>query len=353
VELQKKTPIFVIIGNPPYNAGQVNENDNNKNRKYPVMDKRVSETYAKASKATLVRKYNDPYIKAIRFATDRIGQEGVIAFVTNHSFVHNPSFDGVRKYLEDDFDLIYILDLGGNVRKNPKLSGTIHNVFGIQPGVSINIFLRKEEAPRPNIRIFYASTDEWWRKEEKYRFLEDKLSISGTTWREITPDYRHTWLTEGLQKDFDDLIPLGVKTSKKTIQAQANTIFSSYSLGVSTNRDTVVYGFEKTSLLHRVQEFAENYNMEVLRYLQALKVAKQKGIKNIDADDFVKYDRIDWSRNLKRHLKNGDNFNFQENFIVHSLYRPFANKLLCLSDIIVDEPGDNNRYYDFIKNNAY
>lgn len=143
VERQKRAPITVIIGNPPYNVGQLNENDNNKNRKYRVMDRRVSESYAKDSRATLVNKLNDPYVKAIRWASDRIGDEGVVAFVTNNSFLEQIAFDGMRKNLEADFDEIYVLDLGGNVRKNPKLSGTTHNVFGIQVGVSVNIFVRK------------------------------------------------------------------------------------------------------------------------------------------------------------------------------------------------------------------
>jgi predicted helicase len=113
VERQKRSPITVIIGNPPYNASQVNENDNNKNRKYKVLDKRVSETYAKDSNATLVNKLNDPYVKAIRWASDRIGEEGIIAFVTNNSFLDQITHSGIRKHLEQDFNEIYILDLGG------------------------------------------------------------------------------------------------------------------------------------------------------------------------------------------------------------------------------------------------
>lgn len=109
------------------------------------MDKRVSETYAKDSTATNKNSLSDPYVKAIRWASDRIGDEGIVAFVSNNSFVDNLAFDGMRKNLEQDFDEIYVLDLGGNVRKNPKLSGTTHNVFGIQVGVSINIFVRKRK----------------------------------------------------------------------------------------------------------------------------------------------------------------------------------------------------------------
>ena len=147
VEKQRQSDLFVIIGNPPYNVGQLNENDNNKNRKYTTKDKtgiddRVSATYAKASKATLKNKLSDPYVKAIRWASDRIKEEGIIAFVSNNSFIEQIAFDGMRQELEKYFDQIYVFDLGGNVRKNPKLSGTTHNVFGIQVGVSVNILVK-------------------------------------------------------------------------------------------------------------------------------------------------------------------------------------------------------------------
>nr|WP_199302038.1 hypothetical protein [Pseudanabaena cinerea] len=149
VERQRESDLFVVIGNPPYNVGQLNENDNNKNRKYQTknktgIDDRVAATYAKASKATLKNSLSDPYVKAIRWASDRIGDEGVVAFVTNNSFIDGIAFDGMRQYLEQEFDQIYVFDLGGNIRKNPKLSGTTHNVFGIQVGVSVNIFIRRK-----------------------------------------------------------------------------------------------------------------------------------------------------------------------------------------------------------------
>jgi predicted helicase len=146
VERQKQSPIKVIMGNPPYNAWQLNENDNNKNRKYKVMDKRVAESYAKDSHATNKNALSDPYVKAFRWASDRIGDEGIVALVSNNSFIESLAFDGMRKHIERDFDEVYVLDLGGNVRKNPKLSGTTHNVFGIQVGVSVNIFVRKRAA---------------------------------------------------------------------------------------------------------------------------------------------------------------------------------------------------------------
>ncbi len=149
VERQKNADINVIIGNPPYNVGQVNENDNNKNRKYDVIDKRIRQTYAKDSKATLKNQLYDAYVRFWRWATDRLGDRpGVVCYVSNNSFVDQYTFDGMRKHLMQDFDHIYHLDLHGNVRQNPKISGTTHNVFGIQVGVGITLAIRT--APNEN-----------------------------------------------------------------------------------------------------------------------------------------------------------------------------------------------------------
>ena len=135
--------MFVVIGNPPYNAWQVNDSDNNRNRKYETMDARITDTYAADSKATLKSALYDPYIKAIRWACDRIGDEGVVAFVTNNGFLEGLAFDGMRKHLSADFDAIYILDMGGNARKGLKVSNA--NVFGIRVGVSVNLFVKIEK----------------------------------------------------------------------------------------------------------------------------------------------------------------------------------------------------------------
>ncbi|MGB8991020.1 MAG: N-6 DNA methylase [Desulfobaccales bacterium] len=284
VEKQQKTPIFIIIGNPPYNAGQVNENDNNKNRKYEMMDRHVSHTYGKASKATLLTKLKDPYVKAIRWATDRLHNEGIVAFITNNSFVNEITFDGMRKHLENDFDSIYILDLGGNVRKNPKLSGTTHNVFGIKVGVSINLFIKNGNENKRKANIYYASTDEWWRKEEKYNFLMQKESIKNINWTEIKPDLKNNWLTEGIDKVFDTFLSIGTKADKISKKAEIQTIFKKFSPGVNTGRDAVVHDFAKKSLKLRIKLFCDDYNVETIKYIQA------KNKKDIKIDNFVSYE---------------------------------------------------------------
>jgi predicted helicase len=339
VERQKRSPITVVIGNPPYNTNQVNENDNNKNRKYKLMDKRVSETYAKDSKATLVNKLSDPYVKAIRWASDRIGNEGIVAFVTNNGFIDQIAFDGMRKHLEQDFDEIYLLDLGGNVRKNPKISGTTHNVFGIQVGVSINLLIRKKPHSTP-AKIHYARVDEFWRKEQKSRYLDDKQHRSSIEWQDIEPDAKHTWITEGMGSEFESFIPMGDKETKSFAADKAIAIFKTYSLGVSTNRDNIVYDFDKGELASRVKQFCDDYNSEVLRY-------QQQG-KPQDIDNFLKYDLIKWSRNLKRDLRNQKMLGFDIQNIRTATYRPFTKRYIYFADTIVDEAGQNKRFFPTI-----
>jgi predicted helicase len=178
VERQRRTPITVVIGNPPYNMGQQNENDNNKNRQYPGVDGRIKETYAKSSKATLKTKLYDPYVKFFRWATDRLeGRNGIVCLVSNNSFIDQQAFDGMQEHLLNDFTEIYHVDLHGNVRKNPKLSGTTHNVFGIQIGVGISIAVRRDG--ENDHQLHYHRVPENWRKEEKLGWLLAKQSIAG------------------------------------------------------------------------------------------------------------------------------------------------------------------------------
>ncbi len=176
VERQKTAPITVIIGNPPYNVGQVNENDNNKNRKYKVVDERIRVTYAKDSKASNVNALSDVYVKFFRWAMERLEErDGIVCFVTNNSFVDQTAFDGMRKNLLQDFTRIYHIDLRGNVRKNPKLRGTTHNVFGIQVGVGLTVAIRN--AKHANHALLYHRVPEDWRKEQKLSWLAERQKL--------------------------------------------------------------------------------------------------------------------------------------------------------------------------------
>ncbi len=339
VKKQKATDMFVVIGNPPYNMGQINENDNNKNRKYEIMDDRVADTYVKDSKATLKNKLYDPYVKAIRWASDRIGEEGVVAFVTNNGFLDRTAFDGMRKHLTEDFDTIYILDLGGNVRQNPKLSGTTHNVFGIQVGVSINLFIKKsaEKTDSKPAEIFYACVDEFWRKEEKYHHLDSKQHYRNIEWQQIIPDRRYTWLTEGLHAEFDTFLPMGSKKTKN--RRDGKTIFNLYSLGVATNRDSLVYSFDLDLLQERVHTFIEIYNTTVDKKRRHNPKVPVESL--IDTTDPC----IKWTRQVKASLKKLELSSYENAHFRTALYRPFCQRHLYFDNFWNEERSQQYRIF--------
>ena len=327
VERQKETPMFVVIGNPPYNVGQVNENDNNKNRKYATMDERVRETYSQDSKATLKNKLYDPYVKAIRWASDRISDEGVVAFVTNNGFLDGVAFDGMRKHLAEDFDAVYILDLGGNARKGLKVSDA--NVFGIRVGVSINLFVKTNWPQSETARIFYYRTDEFWNKKQKFDFLNEHDNIGTIEWQQIQQDKRYTWLTEGLHAEFENFIPMGSKEAKaaKDEDKEGEGIFALYSLGVTTNRDPLTYSFDLTSLQERVSTFIEIYNSTVDR-LKRLILRDENSVVPIENFIDTNDPRIKWTRRVKTSLKKLNLSNYEDLHFRSSLYRPFCKKHL-------------------------
>ena len=342
VNKQRDAEIRVVIANPPYNAGQADENDNNKNRKYPQVDSRVSAFYGEGSKATLRRKLSDPYVKAIRYATDRIGESGIVCFVNNNSFITEKTFDGMRKALGKEFDLIYVLDLGGNVRKNPKLSGTTHNVFGIQVGVSINLFIRlkKSKGAERKAKIYYHAVGSDWRKEEKNSFLETKVDVDGVKWKKLEPDDKSNWITNESDEEFDSFLPIGSKDAKAGMSVP--TIFRTYSLGVSTNRDNVVYDFDAKRLAKRVEQFADDYNAELNRWKTKAKPPDfekfpKEFLKYLD--DFVSYEKVKWSRNLKRWFRQEDELKFKPTDVRDSAYRPFTSLKLHYARMFVDEVG--------------
>ncbi len=346
VQRQRSSPIFVIIGNPPYNASQVNENDNNKNRKYTNKDKtgiddRVKETYAKDSKATLLSKLGDPYVKAIRWATDRIGDEGIVVFVTNNSFLDKKTFDGMRKHLIQDFNLIYSLDLKGDIRQDSMRDGIAlgeeHTVFGksAMVGVAITFLIRKKDINYH--KLFYSEVDWRSKRNEKFRIIENAKSLYSLEWKELFPDHQNNWLNHNMSNDFYNFMLLGSKEVKARKNGNEKAVFRFYSLGVSTNRDSIVYDFTHGELIKRVGVFCINYNTQIIRYHQAGQPT--------DIDNFLEYEGIKWSRNLKRCLKNYKKLTFDSSKVRVSLYRAFTKKFLYFDEIIIDEPGSNNCFF--------
>lgn len=328
VQRQKDAPIFVIIGNPPYNAGQVNENDNNKNRKYPAIDKRVAETYAKDSKASNKNALSDPYVKAFRFASDKIcsGGEGIVCFISNSGYLDGIAFDGMRRQLRKDFSRTTLIDLGGNVRKNPKLSGTTHNVFGIQVGVVIAVLEQIRNKQPSSVR--YSRMDEFWTRKQKYHQLQNWSKASSINFSEVDDRGSNIWLTEGLADDWEMLIPLGSKEAKA---GRAEAVFSTVSNGVKTNRDIWAYNFTKDALISHMRTHISEYNSWIGRLNAAGSVA------NLDAFIEVDDTKMSWSRDLKLDLKRGRMCRFDESCVRTSLYRPFTVEHLYFDRIMNEE----------------
>jgi predicted helicase len=323
---QQEAPIFVILGNPPYNVGQQNENDNNKNRKYPALEKLIAASYAKDSRATNKNALSDAYVKAFQWATWRLqgSQEGIVAFVTNNSFLDGIAFDGMRKHLAQDFTKLYHLDLGGNIRKTPG----VQNVFEIMVGVSINLLVKSQSGEKS---IYYAHIGDDLNKQGKLDYLVAN-GFNAIPWQTIAPDKNHTWLTEGLHAEFDSFIPLGTKTEKASKQEVEGVIFKIYSRGVATSRDAWAYNFKRETLTDNMQRTMEFYNQEVFRW-------SRRSDKPVSVDDFVVYDdtKLSWSRDLKLDLQRGKFAEFKEKKVRTSLYRPFVKSNLFLDRVMNEE----------------
>ncbi|MYK18345.1 DEAD/DEAH box helicase, partial [Candidatus Poribacteria bacterium] len=335
VKRQKAADMFVVIGNPPYNMGQINENDNNKNRKYETMDALLKETYSQDSKATNKNGLSDPYVKAILWASKRIGNEGVVAFVTNNGFLDGIAFDGMRKHLEQDFTRIYHIDLKGNARtsgeRRRKEGG---NVFDdqIRVGVGISLFIKKAESTSETAEVWLYSVDDYLKAREKQKLLTDFRDYTKVPMKQAKIDAKHTWLTEGLHAEFDTFIPMGTKEAKAKKGAAIDVIFKTYSRGVITCRDAWAYNFNRNILTENVRRMNDTYNTEVDRW------NRQENQREINVDNFVAYDdtKISWSRDLKVKLKRGTIAEYAEHKVRISLYRPFTKSNLYFDRTIND-----------------
>lgn len=316
IKRQNKRKISVIIGNPPYNANQANENDNNKNREYPEIDRRIKDSYIKQSTAQKTKLY-DMYSRFFRWASDRLHDDGVLAFITNRSFLHARTFDGFRKVVAQEFAEIRVVDLGGDVRANPKLSGTTHNVFGIQTGVAISFLVKKRGSK--GARIFYARRPEMETAEEKLMFLSQH-PLHGMAMEEVTPDKASNWLNL-TSNDFDELLPLASKGAKQGKRGE-KAIFKLFSLGVVTARDEWVYGESSDEVETKVRHLIDAYNAERKR------LELHVGDKHLS--DKLDYG-IKWTRAVKNDLRKQTAYAFDGSRIVRSLYRPFTNRPLYFS----------------------
>ena len=318
VTRQKRSKITVVIGNPPYNVGQEDENDNNPNPRHKWVDERVGETYRARSKASSTTKLGNLYVRAIRWAADRIEHEGMVAFVTNNGFISKRVFDGMRLCLAEDFDCLYILDLGGDVRDNPRLSGTTHNVFGIQPGVSINFLVKHSSIPKERRGIHYARVDEYWRKEQKFAFLQATGSYTQVEWERIQPLRDGTWIAKDIETSFGDLLSLD--------STKSSGIFKIHSMGVNTNRDAWAFNYNRDNLETNIERTIDVYNSERLR----IHSNRLRSLASLTTDG----KRIKWSSSLKASLKGNVEGLFEPRDVRQADYRPFTREFLYFNKLL-------------------
>lgn len=322
-ERQKKLDIRVIIGNPPYSSGDKDDN-NNKNVDYPHLDSRISDTYIAQSENNMGKsKIYDSYIRAIRWASDRLGDSGVIGYVSGSGFAEKPAMDGLRKSLAGEFNSLYVLNLRGDIRKNMLSQGAAkegQNIFDTRSmtGIAITLLVKN---PRNEKRgqIFYCDIGDDLTTKQKLELLKGFSSIAGIAtskaWKSITPDKYGDWLKQRVE-GFDKFLLLGSKGSK-----QKTSLFSSYSMGIKTNRDEWTYNASKQNLTRKVQEMIAVYNEEVARF-------RDSGGGVDDAADFVTRDKtkIKWTSDVLGDLTKGRASVFSPSDIVKSLYRPFTKQ---------------------------
>ena len=329
VERQQDLPIQVIVGNPPWSAGQRSSADDNPNVDYPELERRVAKTYAARSTATLKNSLYDTYKMAIRWASDRIGEQGVIALVTNGSWIGGNVDSGVRACLAEEFSAVYVLNLRGNARTSGELRRAEgDNAFGqgSRAPVAITILVRNPEAVHGGCRILYRDIGDYLRREEKLAVLREAGSIAGIEdWRTITPDRHHDWIGQR-SEEFQRLYPVGSKTAKAGRTDEA--VFTLFSNGYKTGKDAYLYNFSRDAC-------AKNARAMVGDYLGALR--ERNKFKNGSPSDEIIHEitgrhssNLRWDGNLKNLVGRRTTAEFADTFIRKVAYRPFVKPIsLC------------------------
>ncbi len=325
IKKQNAATITLIIANPPYNAGQRDSSDDNPNRKYPLLDTKIKRTYIAASKATLTNALTDHYVRAFRWASDRIKDSGVICYVTNNGFLEGIAFDGMRRYLAEEFSLVLHLNMKGDARtsgeRRKKEAGNIFN-NQIRVGVGITMLVRNPAMRKSGIHVF--SVDDYLSSSAKTSLLEKWSSFSGVSLATITPNPQHVWLTQGLEAGFASFVGLG--TVRRTNQdASTTAIFNSYSNAPKSNNDSYVYSYDQGVLEARATQMLANFNAELGRWkANGRPKSIRKFLKKMPAE-------IKWIRRSISAIKRADSLQFLKEDIRHGLYRPFNGRLYFFS----------------------
>lgn len=310
---QKEAPINVIVGNPPYSVGQTSANDNNANLKYPTLDARIAETYAAKSTAQLKNSLYDSYLRAFRWATDRIGDQGVVAFVSNGGWVDANTGDGVRLSLAEDFNDVYVFNLRGNQRtageQSRKEGG---KVFGSGSRAAVSILIGVKDPNKSGFALHYHDIGDYLSAAEKLAIV-DASTIGNTEWLSITPNEYGDWLNQR-SDEFETWPVIGEK------RGDATKIFSIFSGGLKTNRDSWVYRFSQRDLEADVQGSIEFFN-------------------SLSSKDEIDPKRIKWSSKFDSLLAAGRKLTFNHSSIREVMYRPFNRQQCYFSSELNDRLG--------------
>lgn len=316
VEKQKKYPLTVIFGNPPYSEGQKSENDDAKNQKYENLDKSISYSYVATSNAKLNKGAYNSYIRAFRWASNRLkDKEGVIAFITNSGYLRANNMDGFRNCIEREFSAIYIYDLKGAIRGKSKDDAKREgqNIFDILTGVAITILV-KNPKKQGKATIKYYCVEDYLKKQDKLLTLSKNQTIlKKNLLCEIEPNAQNDWFSKRNSK-FEGFIPLIENKNK-------NTFFSINSSGIVTGRDSWIYNFSKLNLVENIKSTLNFYKDQQILFINA-----KKNNPNIDANKFVNKDstKISWGRALLKAFSNSKEKIFNEKSVRIASYRPFC-----------------------------
>lgn len=321
---QKSLDIQVIIGNPPYSVGAKSENDDNQNVAYPNLDQKIAQTYAARSKATLQRNLYDSYIRAIRWASDRISTQGVIGFVTNGGFLDSNSADGLRKCLVDEFSSLYVFHLRGNARTSgEQRRKEKDNVFGqgTRTPIAISILVKNPNAEQQG-KIHFYDIGDYLGREEKLAKIADLKSLNGITethgWTVLSPDEHGDWLNQR-DDSFSDFIAIGEKKDKTV-----KVVFELFSQGLLTSRDAWCYNFSKTALTHNISRTITFYNNELERLKDC---EEEKKLEELNLDT----SKISWSRALKNDFRKSKKLEVSAGQFNIAMYRPFTHQWVYFS----------------------
>lgn len=321
VNRQKRQDIRVIMGNPPYSTGQKSANDNNQNVDYPGLDSRIRSTYAAKSSAVLKSSLYASEIRALRWASDRIKDKGIVAFVTNGKFVDGNTADGLRKALVEESSFLYVFNLRGDQHtageKSRQEGGKIFGA-GSRNGIVILLMI-KDPTYTGSTQVFYHDIGDYLTKEEKLATIESLGSIDGIAWQTIVPNKAGDWINLR-DPAFEGFIPMGIKAGGQ------DCIFSIYSAGVATSRDLWTYNFSKNAVASNMHRMIDVYNHEVERYRKACAHSAKDTRPEIDEIVDLDPKQISWSRGLKADAERGKQHAFDQNSIVRGMYRPFTKQ---------------------------